>query len=626
MPAIPRSTDAETNAEIVKSAAWARSRFWGLTPDTAMPSRESANAAAPNARTLAGKSPTTTPTSTASSASIVSANDRVNRLAAAMKPLAKGIASSIAESKVMVAIADREGQVLQIFHGQNAVARDLQRRGVESGVVLHERVAGNNGIGTVLELKREVHICGDEHFAESFKDLTCVGLPIVHPLTRRIEGAIDITGFVKDGSRMFAPFVRRLVSDIEANLISTSRSEDRQLWERFTIHARARDEVVCAFSAESVLSSPLAVDVLTSTDVAQLRQLSELVCADPGRTRWTPSRDRVEVPVTLSVGQSMAVIESVGTRSALVRVQLPAELRPNSTTQRGRVGSSVRGHSSSVGATKSRATQLFPTTAAHCAIVGPAGSGRSTAARKTAGEQATTIAVSDYASSAAAWEQGIVPAIAAGAAALVIDDADLLAREEIRRLGAQISRVENTRVVVTIDSAALGRAEIASLVAKFGRIEQLAPVAERGDDVAEYAHRFAEKFVAARGGDAVVLTPRCVAALTKMPLPGGFYSVQTALEPALELAWNEAAPDAAADVSTRSPKPPRRLIVDARHFAPRERPMPNRVKTGGELARTEYDAVCRALEEANGVRAQAARILGVSRTTLYARLREFGLN
>lgn len=46
----------------------------------------------------------------------------------------------------------------------------------------------------------------------------------------------------------------------------------------------------------------------------------------------------------------------------------------------------------------------------------------------------------------------------------------------------------------------------------------------------------------------------------------------------------------------------------------------------GELARGEYDAIVAALTECGGVRSRAARRLGISRTTLYARMREFGLS
>ena len=48
--------------------------------------------------------------------------------------------------------------------------------------------------------------------------------------------------------------------------------------------------------------------------------------------------------------------------------------------------------------------------------------------------------------------------------------------------------------------------------------------------------------------------------------------------------------------------------------------------TPGELARGEYDAIVAALAECNGVRSRAAKRLGISRTTLYARMREFDLS
>lgn len=59
--------------------------------------------------------------------------------------------------------------------------------------------------------------------------------------------------------------------------------------------------------------------------------------------------------------------------------------------------------------------------------------------------------------------------------------------------------------------------------------------------------------------------------------------------------------------------------------------LPSRARTGrpptsGELARGEYNAIVAALAECDGVRSRAARRLGISRTTLYARMREFDLS
>mgnify|MGYP002652834635 CR=1 FL=1 len=49
-------------------------------------------------------------------------------------------------------------------------------------------------------------------------------------------------------------------------------------------------------------------------------------------------------------------------------------------------------------------------------------------------------------------------------------------------------------------------------------------------------------------------------------------------------------------------------------------------QTRDRTARGEYEAIVSALDECDGVRSRAAKRLGISRTTLYARMREFGLS
>ena len=69
---------------------------------------------------------------------------------------------------------------------------------------------------------------------------------------------------------------------------------------------------------------------------------------------------------------------------------------------------------------------------------------------------------------------------------------------------------------------------------------------------------------------------------------------------------------------------PSEIREDAEVGGTSEFETPERYTTSGP-AGTEREAILSALEEAGGVRTEAARILGMGRTTLWRKLKEYGI-
>ena len=129
------------------------------------------------------------------------------------------------------------------------IDRPVTGQSIDNGPALIDQAPE---IGTALETRAGVFIHGEQHFAEVLRDFACYGHPIVDPLTRRLVGAVDLTGMSADASRMFAPFVRKIVADIEARYVDTARADDRELWHRFVERTRSSDTATCAFGDEVV--------------------------------------------------------------------------------------------------------------------------------------------------------------------------------------------------------------------------------------------------------------------------------------------------------------------------------------------------------------------------------------
>ncbi|MBB1046695.1 helix-turn-helix domain-containing protein, partial [Dietzia cercidiphylli] len=135
----------------------------------------------------------------------------------------------------------------------------------------------------------------------------------------------------------------------------------------------------------------------------------------------------------------------------------------------------------------------------------------------------------------------------------------------------------------------------------------LRPLHERGSESGEIVRRMVAELAAGRGVGAPTVTVRFVDAVCALDLPNGLVSLRSVLG------------DCLTHTARRGSG-----VLDVDSLPSRARAV--RPPRAGELARGEYDAIVAALADCDGVRSRAAKRLGISRTTLYARMREFGLS
>ncbi|MGN7155126.1 helix-turn-helix domain-containing protein [Dietzia cercidiphylli] len=530
--------------------AWRRSELSGLTPQSARPG-------APDPRAA-----------------------RSHRLTEAARPVMDGLDTVLRDTGASLVLADREGRVIRTTRDNARISRMLLRRGVDEGAELTEETLGNNGIGTALETRAGVFIHGEQHFAEVLRDFVCYGHPIIDPLTRRLVGAVNLTGMTADASRLFAPFVRKVVADIEARYVDTARADDRELWRRFVERTRSSDTATCAFGDEVVLASHSSLERLDSRDLVTLRRLVE--------------RDDVGEVVELSVGAVGVATSRVGRRGHLLDLTFPEspEAPAPATTPAPTLAP--------------RIVVAAPATVVRShAVRGPSGSGRSTTARAIAGPGARHLRLAEADDAATAWREMVAPALRERSGPVILDDIDLLDDADLRRLAARMESAGEHLVVVT--SRDDPRPAVTAILDLCDRRTEVRPLHERGTEGEGIVRRMVADLAARRGMRPPTVTSRFVEAACVLDLPNGLVTLRSILGDCLTRLQEKGSVSLDVDAlpsRSRSARPPR----------------------PGELARGEYDAIVAALTECGGVRSRAARRLGISRTTLYARMREFGLS
>jgi len=195
---------AETLIATPLGRSWQRSRAFGLAPAGRAPG-------APHA----------------SAAQLARALEHHRELVAHARPVMEFLFNQTRDSDSMVILADAQGMLLQALGDAHFVDR-AQRVALRPGANWHEQWRGTNAIGTALADASPAVVHAGEHYLDRNGFLTCTAAPIVDP-TGRVVGALDISGDHRGYNRHTLALVRTAASMIEHRLFETRHTSRLQL-------------------------------------------------------------------------------------------------------------------------------------------------------------------------------------------------------------------------------------------------------------------------------------------------------------------------------------------------------------------------------------------------------------
>lgn len=161
---------------------------------------------------------------------------------ARVMPLVRELLGSVADDGAhLLSVCDESGRMLWV-EGHPQVRRQAERMNFVAGARWSEPTVGTNAPGTALAVGHAVQIFSAEHYCHAVQDWSCAAAPIHDPRTRRIIGAVDITG----GDHLAAPqslaLVQATARAAEAELAEYLLS--RPLSDRPRLQVLGRDEAV----------------------------------------------------------------------------------------------------------------------------------------------------------------------------------------------------------------------------------------------------------------------------------------------------------------------------------------------------------------------------------------------
>ncbi len=530
-------------------------------------------------------------------------------LALSAAPILRRLAESLGQEPVCIILTDADGVVLDRLTPDRAIGRHLDRVQLAQGFSYAEASVGTNGIGTALEGRTPTLVFGHEHYAEHLEQLACAGVPIHHPVSSTLLGVLDLTSWAHGSGNLLMALADSTAHQIEESVLLRTGQRELALLRQYRKTCQRSGGAVLALNSDLVMMNEYARRHLDPDDQAAL--LARTADAMGATHAMTVIADLPSG--TTARMHYCPVFAETGLAGGVVRVQMTAgggEV-PSSTGLSnapplpGVVGTS---------ATWQRCTQEVLSCRRDgewLALQGEPGTGKVTLLRAVHQRHSPAghLRVLDAAApgNLDEWLDAVAEELTAGQGTLVLSHVDrldpaalstvselLLARSE--RIGGS----SDLWVAVTMGTGERSTDLGTQLLPHFPHTVEVPALRHHIADV----HQLASHLLCAISPRlAPTLSSEAMVQLMRLTWPGNVTQLREALR------W--VAMHRRSGLVRVDDLPPECLAVSRRRLTPIE-----------SLAR---DAIVRSLIENEGSKQRAAEALGMSRATIYRKIREYGI-
>jgi transcriptional regulator of acetoin/glycerol metabolism len=238
-------------------------------------------------------------------------------LCVAAYPVLARIADRLRDTGTGVLLADHDARIVARWTTEPQLRRAMDLSDSAPGFSLLEEVCGTNGLGSVIEERKALYVLGPEHFAERFLHYACYGAPVPHPVTGRLEGVVTLVCQAADTSPVMLPFALETAESIRERLRSIVSTSDRMLAEAFTEAGGNTRRAVVAVDEHTIITNAAASHLLDGADHALLwEHAAEVIEHRRPKTAVLRLRSGRSIDVTLR-----PLVETSPTLGAIAELQ-----------------------------------------------------------------------------------------------------------------------------------------------------------------------------------------------------------------------------------------------------------------------------------------------------------------
>jgi transcriptional regulator of acetoin/glycerol metabolism len=564
--------------------------------------------------------------------SYLGAPDLGTNLARAAEPVLRHLHEQLDGQPISIILTDATGLVLRRLTGDRDLERQLDAIMLIPGFSYAEEVVGTNGIGTALESGGPAHVFGHEHYAERLEGMACAGVPLRDPVSGKTLGVIDLTCWRRDADPLMLSLVRSTADQLGQALTETSNSRELRLLQEYTRACRHTGGIVLALGNDVVMLNDHARRALSPADQAAL--ISQATEALTTETVAAGTRGRYRAPGAVTVDLPSGAVARMFCRpvgelrlpgappdavsglgplaDGVVHVKMvtPATA-PSTETVVARGIMALPGLVGS-GAAWRRACRLAEASYERgewLALEGEGGAGklaliRAVHQRRNPAAPFHVIDVADLAKPPELLNQ-VRAELPDGTGMLVLRHVHLLSSYQLRALTDALGEAKasgqtpSLRVAVTLDRAATDT-DLSALLRLFPGTVAVPPLRHHSEDLRDLVPFFLGK-LSQQGR--VTCSPAAMQLVLRHTWPGNAAQLWQVLKQVVQR--RRAGQIMPEDL------PPECWTVSRRVLSP--------------LESIERDAIVQSLLDQGGNKIRAARALGMSRATIYRRIREYGI-
>ena len=545
--------------------------------------------------------------------------DISSRLVRYSQPIIDRLIDATEDIPLSIALTDNKARVLSRIDTTHTIGLLLDGIYLAPGFDYAEGQIGTNGVGTALEAGRSVQIVGPEHFHERFQPYSCSGALIRDPMTGRIEGILDLTCLTEHSTPMLHSIVRSAATDIEQSLLHDRSMRQQAVFEAFLVVDSRSKSAVFAIGGQVTMANALAQSAFDSVEQRMIVQHARYLMECR-----SPTEDQIELP-----GDRLACLRGTRVSAGSEIVGIVVEVRDAQDRSAGRSrgirdtkrlipragGSSLaRSRSSGLGQEShsllwrracNEVTEAL-TKNESLLVIGEPGTGKATLIATAfhyihPGSRTIELEANDITSDRIAEETLETTA----PTAYILRRLQDLAPEAITKAQAFLSGRGRSEppvcLAATASESCLETSPVRDLLSHFQRSATVPPLRHRIDDLPTLTRQLLAKN---SHGRTTSLNAAAMRTMARYTWPGNLRQLDDALRTALghrpvgEIQLEDL-PGYCCQISTR---------------------------TLSALESIERDAILAALREAGGNRVQAAAALGIARSSLYRKLKTFGID
>jgi transcriptional regulator of acetoin/glycerol metabolism len=524
-------------------------------------------------------------------------------LALSAAPVLSALANELANESVSILLTDQHGLVLQRACPDPALVRQLDKAHLAPGFSYAEEEVGTNGIGTALEAGVPTMVTGSEHFTGSLGGFACAGAPIHHPVTGSLLGVLDLTSSVTHSNALLMFCARSTAQKIEQQLLTRSGARELALFRDYLAACQHPGSGVMALSADLVMMNNQAQQRFDPADQAALLARSADAAGSPNAVTLVADLPSGLV-ARMDYRPSFAGSELAG---GVLRIQVQSGLDSSTGTPASVVPvmPGLAGNS----ATWQRVCQAVDTSRRNgswMVLEGEAGVGKIALLRSVNQLRNSSghFRVMDSAEASPAWLDTIAEELSAGAGSLVVRRAHLLDSDTISALSELLLEYADQRrgvwVALTMRSEPRNPEVDAQLLPHFSHTVEVPPLRHHLEDM----HKLVPLLLGRLNrGNNLSISPAALAQLMRLPWLGNVEQLRRVL---LRIAQHR-----------------RSGTIELDDLPGECRATTRRRLT--QLESLERDAVVKALVIHRGNKDKAASDLGMSRATIYRKIRDYGI-